>query len=310
MNHRIGYTKPGYDADLVVWNAHPLSAGASPLQVYIDGKPTLEEKFGNSEPAKVLKPDMRAEVAPLDVQTFCSSSKHKTTVLITGISTSHLGNAQSRQSLELNLTMVLTNGKIDCLGRHEECVSTRSFDKIISLRNGYVLPGLTTVSSGLGIIEIESEKSTSDGVGDANANIYDSESAVYAKYGIHFEGKAFDRARIGGVTRSITYPYSNGFLRGVSTGFKIAEGSNPLNGGIYKDDVALHVVIGQDAKGMLCFLHISQKSSTNPKLSRLISNPYGIEVHWSFAQNSLREQRQGYIVRKSFRWQDCGRCSY
>lgn len=252
MHHRIGYTKPGYDADLVVWNAHPLSAGASPLQVYIDGRPTLDEKTGYSKPT-LQKPNMRAEAAPGDVQAFCSDSKRDVTVLITGISTSYLENAHAKHSSQGNLTMVLTNGKIDCLGEHNECVSTKSFDKVISLRNGHVLPGLTTVSSGLGIIEIESEKSTSDGVGNSNANIYDPESAVYAKYGIHFEGKAFERARIGGVTRSITYPYANGFLRGVSTGFKIAEGSNPLNGGIFKDDAALHFVVGQEAKGMLFF---------------------------------------------------------
>lgn len=251
MHHRIGYTKPGYDADVVVWNAHPLSAGASPLQVYIDGRPTLEEKVEYSEPMKFQKPSMRAEAAPEDVQAFCSGPKQDATVVITGISTSYFENAHVKQSSKGNLTMVLTNGKIDCFGEYAECVSTRSFDKVISLRNGHVLPGLTTVSSGLGIIEIESEKSTSDGVGDSSANIYDPESAVYAKYGIHFEGKAIDRARIGGVTRSITYPYSQGFLRGVSTGFKVAEGSNPLNGGITKDDAALHFVVGQEAKGML-----------------------------------------------------------
>ncbi|RAO69059.1 uncharacterized protein BHQ10_005071 [Talaromyces amestolkiae] len=261
VDHRVGYTKPGYDADLVVWNAHPLSAGASPLQVYIDGRPTLEEKLERSEPARVQKPEMRAEAAPEDVEAFCSESKQDITVLITGISTSYLENTHIKQSSEGNLTMVLANGKIDCLGQHDQCVSTKSFDKVISLRNGHVLPGLTTVSSGLGIIEIESEKSTSDGVGDSNANIYDPESAVYAKYGIHFEGKAFDRARIGGVTRSITYPYSKGFLRGVSTGFKIAEGSNVLNGGIYKDDVALHFVVGQKAKG----------SSQTPTVSKSVS---------------------------------------
>jgi imidazolonepropionase-like amidohydrolase len=251
MHHRIGYTKPGYDADVVVWNAHPLSAGASPVQVYIDGRPTLEEKAEYSEPIKFQKPSMRAEAAPEDVQAFCSGPKQDATVVITGISTSYFENAHVKQSSKGNLTMVLTNGKIDCFGEYAECVSTTSFDKVISLRNGHVLPGLTTVSSGLGIIEIESEKSTSDGVGDSSANIYDPESAVYAKYGIHFEGKAIDRARIGGVTRSITYPYSQGFLRGVSTGFKVAEGSNPLNGGITKDDAALHFVVGQDAKGML-----------------------------------------------------------
>lgn len=242
---------------------------------------------------------MRAEAAPEDVEAFCSDPKKDVTVLITGITTSYLENTHIKQSSEGSLTMVLTNGKIDCLGQHDKCVAAKSFNKVISLRNGHVLPGLTTVSSGLGIIEIESEKSTSDGVGDSNANIYDPESAVYAKYGIHFEGKAFDRARIGGVTRSITYPYSKGFLRGVSTGFKIAEGSNVLNGGIYKDEAALHFVVGQEAKGMRS-LNVSCLSRTNLSHS-FISNPDGIQVGWRLAQNPVGKQGQGYVI-----WQGCG----
>ncbi|EED16397.1 conserved hypothetical protein [Talaromyces stipitatus ATCC 10500] len=249
LHHRVGYTKPGYDADLVVWNEHPLSAGASPLQVYIDGRSTLEETAKHSEPAVVQKPSMRAETAPEDVQSFCSDPKHGVTVLITGISSSYLESEHVKQSSEGNLTMVLTNGKVDCFGEHAECASIKSFDKVISLRNGHVLPGLTTISNGLGLVEILSEDSTADGADDSKVNIYDPESAVYAKYGIHFEGKTFDRSRIGGVTRSITYPATDGFLKGVSTGIKTSEGSNPLNGGIYKDDAALHFVVGQEAKG-------------------------------------------------------------
>lgn len=40
--------RPGYDADIVVWDSHPLSIGATPLQVWIDGVPTLD-------PIKVAK---------------------------------------------------------------------------------------------------------------------------------------------------------------------------------------------------------------------------------------------------------------
>lgn len=263
LHHRIGYAKPGYDADIVVWNSHPLSAGASPLQVYIDGKPTLNETVKNSKISKaVQKPKMRAETAAQDVEAFCAASSGKgDTVIITGIRTSYLPSLNIKQSAagENNLTMVLTNGKIECVGEHKECVSAKLADsKVLSLQNGHVLPGLTTVSSGLGLVEIPSEKSTVDGYGDSNANIFDPESALYAKYGVHFEGKAFDRARLGGVTRSITYPDTYGFVKGVSVGIKTAEGSNPLNGGIYKDDAALHFIVGQGAKGMfgVDFLHV------------------------------------------------------
>lgn len=43
LDFRIGYCRPGYDADIVVWDAHPLSLGATPLQVFIDGVPQLDD---------------------------------------------------------------------------------------------------------------------------------------------------------------------------------------------------------------------------------------------------------------------------
>lgn len=253
MHHRIGYAKPGYDADIAVWNSHPLSAGATPLQVYIDGKATLEEKSVSEAIADMkIKSSMRAESAPEDVKSFCANREEDESVIITGISTSYLDTTrvQGKEATGANLTMVINGGKISCLGTHKECVSAKFTGRVISLQNGHVLPGLTTVSNNLGLVEIESEPSTADGAGDRSANVLDPETAIYNKYGIHFQGKPFDRARVGGVTRSITYPYGDGFLQGVSVGIKTAEGSNPLNGGIFKDDVALHISVGQDAKSM------------------------------------------------------------
>ncbi|KAJ5517788.1 hypothetical protein N7453_000210 [Penicillium expansum] len=42
QDHRIGYARPGYDADLVIWDDHPLQVGATPTQVFIDGRPVLK----------------------------------------------------------------------------------------------------------------------------------------------------------------------------------------------------------------------------------------------------------------------------
>lgn len=56
MDHRIGYLRPSYDADVVVWDAHPLTLGATPKQVYIDGIAQLDRPYFNPpKPAKLQK---------------------------------------------------------------------------------------------------------------------------------------------------------------------------------------------------------------------------------------------------------------
>ncbi|KAG6891468.1 hypothetical protein C0992_006199 [Termitomyces sp. T32_za158] len=42
IGHRVGYIKKGMDADLVIWDSHPLALGATPVQVFIDGIPQLQ----------------------------------------------------------------------------------------------------------------------------------------------------------------------------------------------------------------------------------------------------------------------------
>jgi urease alpha subunit len=53
LDDRIGYVREGYDADLVVWDAHPLSVGAAPLQVYIDGTALFNINFSAAAVADI-----------------------------------------------------------------------------------------------------------------------------------------------------------------------------------------------------------------------------------------------------------------
>jgi adenine deaminase len=64
QDHRIGYAKAGYDADLVVWDSHPLSVGATPFQVFVDGRATLDEKAVQESMSNV-----KVEDAQTDLQT-------------------------------------------------------------------------------------------------------------------------------------------------------------------------------------------------------------------------------------------------
>lgn len=70
---------------------------------------------------------------------------------------------------------------------------------------------------------------------------------------MHLDGKAFKRARIGGVTRAITAPITDTeLLGGVSVGIKTSGKKTILDGGYFKEDVALHFTIGQEDKGKSC----------------------------------------------------------
>ncbi|KAF5371160.1 hypothetical protein D9758_004120 [Tetrapyrgos nigripes] len=55
QDHRIGYVKEGYDADLVLWDSHPLSLGATPKQVFIDGIAQLKEPHTLTKPSQLQK---------------------------------------------------------------------------------------------------------------------------------------------------------------------------------------------------------------------------------------------------------------
>ncbi len=245
--------KPGFDADLVVWDSHPLSVGATALQVYIDGKPTLErEKVSQVMPESIdidtmlAKPIVRTTPEQEVKETLCKEvEKQGSKISISGITHSFLRDYDIASSAE-KLTMVIDNGKIICFDSSELCITSSSNSIPITLKNGHVLPGLTAVSVSLGLLEISGEDSSSDGVSTSSLDVKD---VSYAKYGIHLEGRGFSRARIAGVTRAITPPLTAGLVEGVSVGFKTSGKKTILNGGIFEEDVALHFTVGQEMRG-------------------------------------------------------------
>ncbi|KAK2012966.1 hypothetical protein LZ32DRAFT_531263 [Colletotrichum eremochloae] len=273
LGYRVGYARPGYDADLVVWDAHPLSIGATPLQVYIDGNPQLEnpivqESMGttfneaSAKEALPVAPKMRTELEPERREAFCRKTKKtKANFVINGITSTFLENHPQlptvfRDISGGNYTLVISDGAVACLDTPEGCssavarVSTDAEVVALNLSNGHVLPGLTAVTAALGMIEIATEESTGDGSADPKKDGNDPENLDFAKYGVQLEGKAFSRARIGGVTRAITPPLSDagGFVNGVSVGILTRTGRTLLDGGIFQPEVALHVTIDEQAK--------------------------------------------------------------
>jgi len=255
LEHRIGFVRPGYDADIVVWDSHPLSVGATPSQVYIDGRATLDPiKVAESASKTSLevvenlsKSRMRISLEPAVKEAMCHRLQNGRTA-INGITKSYLKANELNTMQSETLTMVLDSGKVICLDSEKNCVSHSSGAQIVTLQDGHVLPGLTALSTSLGMVEIAMDGENGDGEVNLKLNPSDPNNLVFAKYGVHLEGRAFERAKFAGITRAISAPLNGGFISGVSVGIKTNGKQTILNGGIFKDDVALHFTIGQGSK--------------------------------------------------------------
>ncbi|KAL3290888.1 Amidohydrolase [Colletotrichum asianum] len=258
QGHRIGFVKPDYDADLVVWDAHPLQVGATTIQVFVDGREVLDEDSvlatlsRTLEDSDVALPKVKATIEKETREDICGRALTRNTrIVLTGIREALIDDVSSLNMSD-HLAMVVTDGKITCLGAESACVSSREGDSIVSIKleNGYITPGLVAFGNNIGILDISSEPFTGDGSPGRKGNALNERKDLYfAKYGVHFGGRGFGRARLGGVTKAVTAPiFGGGLLQGVSVGLRTAENATVLGGGIWKDEVALHVAIGQEAK--------------------------------------------------------------
>lgn len=201
LDHRLGYIRQGWDADVVVWNTHPLRMGATPVEVVIDGVPQLgphapmpspdlprseEELKGEKHqwhpaaPAAPKAGNFTSDIAKVkssydSIITFESlafpSAKPPTpncTAFVNVGQRFFRSRDEQRISTETfssaSGTIVVADGKVLCSG--EACSSAvcpSPIIRTIDVNGGVVLPGLTSFGSNLGLTDIVSEADASDG---------------------------------------------------------------------------------------------------------------------------------------------------
>ncbi|KAK4497874.1 hypothetical protein PRZ48_010529 [Zasmidium cellare] len=257
QDHRIGYVRPGYDADVVVWDSHPLAIGATATQVFIDGHSVLNPQVvreslsqASNQRAQNEEPKVRPQVSHEEKYSLCTLLAAQPQKLVfTGIQKVY----SQDQALDLsglaNATVVFDGGEVICLGLEDDCASSAEHGVVISLKNGYITPGLLAVSQTLGLVDITGEPSTSDGIVNPKANVASEDSIDFAKYGLHSNSRGLERARLGGISKAVAIPQSRGgTVRGVSVGFRTSNSTDILDGGIYQEDVALHFELSQASK--------------------------------------------------------------
>ncbi|KAJ7075534.1 hypothetical protein B0H15DRAFT_894200 [Mycena belliarum] len=265
---RVGMLASGYDADLVIWDSHPLALGATPVQVYIDGIPQL------SSPAMLHKPApfQDVPVTPSWEQEVKDTIKFEGLPPLAGRSTTgsvlfvNVSQVWTRGGGGGAVTSLLTadepahdwqvlvqRGAIQCFARADarrgECAA-RGYSadaQIVDLMGGALAPGLTTFGSDLGLSAIMLEPSTTDGrVFDPLTMVVPSilgDSVIRAVDGLQFGGRNTLYAYRGGVTTAVVAPMGHGFLQGLSVAFATGASNALVHGAILKSETALHISV-------------------------------------------------------------------
>jgi imidazolonepropionase-like amidohydrolase len=167
LDHRMGYIRPGYDADIVVWDSFPLALGATPKQTYIDGIPQIINPHVTQKPDEAQKitksgdyEEETAEALATRGDPDLRPKKQVEAVIFQDVAALYLGNEV--RALESGDRVVVKGGKMVCVG---DCVVEEDVDyEVIDLKGGSFTPGLISVGSELGMREIQQEPSTRDGV--------------------------------------------------------------------------------------------------------------------------------------------------
>ncbi|KHN97551.1 carbohydrate esterase family 9 protein [Metarhizium album ARSEF 1941] len=238
MGQRLGKVKPGFDADVVVWDSDPLSVGATPVQVWIDGTaqftaPVYLEKpiQGPIGPSATL-----ADIVPEPTRIADALFQGVTKVLLSG------DDAHSIDGEPHNV--VVTKGHITCIGSCESEfeVAIAAGVKVVRLNNGYLTHSFTGVGGTIGLNAIDAEDSTDNGD--------NKETFTRAVDGLQLDNK---KLRVGarfGVTRAISAPKFNGLKthHGTSVGFETTALTSLEKGAVFAEDAAVHYTLDVNAR--------------------------------------------------------------
>ncbi|KAI0849505.1 hypothetical protein F5Y00DRAFT_235831 [Daldinia vernicosa] len=236
LGQRIGKVKPGFDADIVVWDSDPLSVGAAPVQVWIDGTAQFEAPIELEKPFTAPRNSMPE--APITEETVIVGD-----VVFTGVSKSFLP-SQQHNSHDGDFTVVISRGKIACVGTCETELemASKSGVKIIHLENGHLTKPFTVFGSLLGLNGIDAEQDTENG----------GSPEIFSRGidGLALETKKLHYAYKYGVTRAISAPKYSGQAthQGTSVGFRTAAKHVLDDGAIFVDDAAVHYTLDLSAK--------------------------------------------------------------
>lgn len=240
LGDRIGKVKPGFDADIAVWDSDPLSVGAAPVQMWIDGTAQFDDPVELEKSASPpIVPDESLGVIP-------DEPVKVTNVAFTGVSQVLLPGREATGTADGPLTVVVSDGEISCLGtcKDELRQASDAGVQVVELNNGYVTKGFTAFGSLIGLNEIDMEADTDNGASHGKA-------FSRGVDGLALDTKKLHVAHQYGVTKAITAPkYGGGITRhGTSVGFRTGAAHSLEEGAVWSEDTAVHYTLTLGAKG-------------------------------------------------------------
>lgn len=266
LDHRIGLVKAGHDADIVVWDSHPLALGATPKQVYIDGIPQIESSHFVDKPATFQTVPKAPNYDAAKTQTLKFDGlpplepkrSDSNAVLFTNVSRVYVKDGSSINSVFVAtvaseyMTVLADKGRTTLCGHDMSgCALTSVADiQQIDLQGGSISPALVTFGSPLGLEHIEAEPSTTDGnVKDAlESDLPDiaggSSSVIRAVDGLQFSTRDALLAYRAGVTSGIVAPVASGMISGLGTVFDTGAPHRLFKSAVMQESTAFHVAIG------------------------------------------------------------------
>ncbi|EIW82933.1 composite domain of metallo-dependent hydrolase [Coniophora puteana RWD-64-598 SS2] len=269
-DHRIGFVREGYDADLVLWDSHPLNLGATPQQVWIDGIAQLDDPHVSLKTSQLQHapqtPNFDKQAAEAvkfeGLQPLSPARTTAETVVFTNVGSVFVRNGGRIEEM-IGLTdaepgvVVVRKGSIVCQGSHITCASSTAAvaaAEWLDLKGGSISPGLTSFGSPLGLQEIQGEASTYDGwvmdpLLDKIPTILAGAGPIHAVDGLQYGTRDALIAYRAGVTTGVTAPKSRGFLVGYSTAFATGAAHKLEEGAVLQYTTALHLSIGHYSSG-------------------------------------------------------------
>jgi len=239
MGERIGKIKSGFDADVVVWDSDPLSVGATPIQIWIDGTAQFADAVVLDKAA--TEPIVPNVALGADIKEVATIEQN---LVFTGVSQIMIPGSEEIFDNDQAANVVVKDGKIICIGvcTSEMATASSSKHEIIALKNGYLSPSFTAFGSELGLVEIAGEENTKNGAESPD-------SFSRAIDGLQFQTKTLQASFAHGFTKGITAPeFQGGGLHGVSAGFSTGATHALEKGAVWADEVSLHYTLTLEAK--------------------------------------------------------------